>query len=551
MKIWSIFLCVILLSAANPLLAQTYESRNNGDWSNSSTWLRTPTCPAPSGWGTLENTNHPLVPPIDSSWPDCPIDVTISHEITRGGPATFSQKFRSLKISSTGKLAFTSNEKITISNNAFGAVDLVVDGGELEAYDLEIKNGGKIKIINGGKLKLRHDLLTDGNTSFITVDGTSSLEVGNQVKIAGNSSEVNILGNLTSKSIVSAGDASNKLILASSSKVKVDNINVGGAGGIKFLGELSVSGIVSVSGSGKLELNGSSILKGNVSFIESGELKISGVATINSDVTLTGGSTLSVISDGDVLITGNLSKPQYSSTINVLNQGQLVICSQSADGSASYPPTTYAMMNIAPSPAYYGGCTIMPVEFSSFTASIEKLAFKSTLAWTTSKEWQNSHFEIERSIDDISNWKNIGEVKGNGFTDSSTAYVFADNDLPTDGGRIFYRLKQVNFDEKISYSSIQAITVEATKSAVNWTAYPNPTNGTDFRLELSHPSPPQDSPFYVILSSIHGQQGLITGSSIDEINASLKTELTQKIPGIYLIKVMWKDNSQTLTILKN
>src|SRR5690606_1918478 len=116
----------------------------------------------------------------------------------------------------------------------------------------------------------------------------------------------------------------------------------------------------------------------------------------------------------------------------------------------SYPPTNYANMNIAPSPAYYGGCTIMPVEFSSFTASIEQSGSKSTLTWTTAKEWQNSHFEIERSIDDISNWETIGEVKGNGFTDSSTAYTFADSKLPVDGGRIFYRLKQVNFDERKS-----------------------------------------------------------------------------------------------------
>lgn len=549
MKIWVTFLCIISLSAVSPLLAQTYKSQVNGDWTNPATWLRTATCPPPSGWGTIEDTNHPSVPPIDSSWPDCPIDVAINHIVTRSGSATFSQKFRSLKISSSGKLVFTSNQRIIVSNNAFGAVELVVDGGELEAYDLEIKNGGKIKIINGGKLTLRNDLLTDGNTAFITVDGTSTLKVGNELKIGGNNSSVNLLGNTTFKSIVSAGDASNVLIFASGSKVKTDLINVSGSGAIKFLGELSVSGPISVWGSGKLELNGTSVLKGNISLTESGELRIPGTSTINSNVTLSGNGTLSVISEGDVLITGNLAKPQYNSTINVLNKGQLVICNESGD--ASYPPTNYANMNIAPSPAYYGGCTIMPVEFSSFTASIEQSGSKSTLTWTTAKEWQNSHFEIERSIDDISNWETIGEVKGNGFTDSSTAYTFADSKLPVDGGRIFYRLKQVNFDEKISYSSIQAITVKATKSAVNWTAYPNPTNGTDFRLELTHSSPPQDSPFYVILSSIHGQQGLITGSSIDEINESLKTELTQKIPGIYLIKVMWKDNSQTLTILKN
>jgi hypothetical protein len=553
MKIWLTFLFVISLSVASPLLAQNYQSKSNGDWANSATWVRTPTCPAPSGWGTIEDSNHPAVPPIDSSWPDCPIDVVIKNTVSRSGGATFSQKFRSLKILSGGKMVFTSNDKITFSNNGYGAVEVLVDGGELEAYDLEIKNGAKINVINGGKLILRRDLITDGNTAYITIDATSSLAIGNELKIGGYRTSVNILGEITCKNIVSAGDATNALIFTESSKVSTDQINVGGAAGLKFQGKLSVNGPVKVWGSGKLEITGTSILNGSVDLIESGELKIPGVSTINSDVTLTGSGTLSVISDGDVLITGNLIKPQYSANINVLNQGQLVICNQAADGTnlATYPPTTYANMNIAPSPAYYGGCIIMPVEFSSFTAEAEKWSSSTLLAWTTAKEWQNSHFEIERSIDNITNWQTIGEVAGSGFADAATDYTFDDKKLPPNGGRIFYRIKQVNFDQKISYSSIQAITVEGASAPMKWTAYPNPTNGQDIKLELTRSSLAEDSPFYVILSSVHGQQGFLSGSSLDEINLSLRKELTQKKPGIYLLKVMWKDNSQTLTIVKN
>src|SRR5690606_14493055 len=132
---------------------------------------------------------------------------------------------------------------------------------------------------------------------------------------------------------------------------------------------------------------------------------------------------------GDVVITGNLTKQQWSGSITVSDSGQLVICNdQSGDGtnSGAYPPTSYDKMNIAPSPAFYGGCRIMPVEFTSFTATIEKSKQQSTLSWTTAKEWQNSHFEIERSIDNITDWKTIGEVEGNGFSDSSTDYIFAD-----------------------------------------------------------------------------------------------------------------------------
>ena len=109
----------------------------------------------------------------------------------------------------------------------------------------------------------------------------------------------------------------------------------------------------------------------------------------------------------------------------------------------------------------------------------------------------------------------------------------------------------MNFDKKTSYSYIQAIQLDPVKRIANWTAYPNPTNGTDFKLELTDPGLAKDAPLYAILSSTHGQQSLVSGTTVDEINASLKTELSQKIAGVYLIKVMWGENSQTLTIIKN
>src|SRR5690606_33536905 len=101
----------------------------------------------------------------------------------------------------------------------------------------------------------------------------------------------------------------------------------------------------------------------------------------------------------------------------------------------------------------------------------------------------------------------------NGFTDSPTDYNFTDSNLPALGGRIFYRLKQVNFDEKYSYSSTQAIQLDAREGLANWAAYPNPTDGTDFRLELKNPELIRDTPIYVILSSIRGQQELLTENS--------------------------------------
>jgi hypothetical protein len=99
---------------------------------------------------------------------------------------------------------------------------------------------------------------------------------------------------------------------------------------------------------------------------------------------------------------------------------------------------------------------VLPVSLTSFTA--RKSNSQIQLAWSTASESNNSHFEIERSVNGT-DFVKIGERKGAGNSSSILKYSFLDNN-PANGTN-YYRLKQVDFDGKFEYSDIEAASLDS------------------------------------------------------------------------------------------
>jgi hypothetical protein len=573
---------------------QNYTTLRNGDWSASNVWNRQTICAAPS-WGTVNDSNHPQVPPTSSSWPDCAITVTIKHQVTKSDQSTFSSKFKSLTISKNGKLNFSSNKSITLSNNSYGAVEFIVDGGILEVYDLEVSNGAKLKVINGGKLIVRRNLSTEGNSSLIELDANSSIQVKNEFKLAGSNSSVILSGTFSAKTLTNTGSTSNHLQLMPSSKGTIEVLSLVGSTTTTLSGKLDVtvkfdlegsalaslpaSGLLTVNGpsaiksskkftiDGNAQLKGSLVASGNASVHANGNLlvggnttlegsasiSIPGYATFEQDFNLKGGGThLQVSGDGDVLIKGDLIKPQHSATISVQNKGSLVICNDRVNGdkSGSFPPTTYSNMNIAPSPAYYGGCRILPVEFASFQIEYTPKSRIGALTWATAKEWENSHFEIERSVNDVKSWEVIGKVQGAGYSDSPLEYIFEDKSLVAKGGNHFYRIKQVDFNGNFTYSNTKAIQVDPLNGNETWIAYPVPSNQSQrVEIQLLSPENYQDEPIFVTLSTISGQTESYQYKSPGILSRELPEVIKNTSTGMYILKIQWGTNFQQLKLI--
>lgn len=126
-------------------------------------------------------------------------------------------------------------------------------------------------------------------------------------------------------------------------------------------------------------------------------------------------------------------------------------------------------------------CGPLPVKLTSFAGRFND--GKSMLNWQTSQEINNDRFEILRSSDGIDFIK-IGSVKSNANSNTNTNYTFLDNNVSQISGyTVFYKLKQVDFDGKVSYSSIIKI-ILGSKS--KFEVFPNPFSN-NFTLSFGAP----------------------------------------------------------------
>ena len=140
------------------------------------------------------------------------------------------------------------------------------------------------------------------------------------------------------------------------------------------------------------------------------------------------------------------------------------------------------------------------------------------LTWRTETETNNAGFEIQKSTDGIQ-WQRIGWQAGQGSTSTPHTYMYADENPFSNTS--YYRLKQVDFDGKFTYSNIASL--EYIRPQVN--VYPNPA--TD-KLYINTDNQTID---HVLIFDTMGKQinAQITDNTID-------VALLPK--GLYTIKVI-------------
>ena len=113
----------------------------------------------------------------------------------------------------------------------------------------------------------------------------------------------------------------------------------------------------------------------------------------------------------------------------------------------------------------------VPVELASFAAHV--LGDSVVLTWATASETRNVGFGVERAQGDRKPFEEIGFVHGAGTTAETHEYTFADH--PPAPGTYRYRLRQVDTDGTVHYSSVLRVTVAPTDFQL-LTAFPTPFN---------------------------------------------------------------------------
>ncbi len=179
---------------------------------------------------------------------------------------------------------------------------------------------------------------------------------------------------------------------------------------------------------------------------------------------------------------------------------------------------------------------VLPVELSKFY--IQKQSDGNKLVWETASETNNSHFELQKSVNGVT-FELIKTVIGNGTSAKTNSYSYLDADV--NNYTIYYRLKQVDKNGEAKYSNIiVSKNNELIRTAV--TIYPNPIVD---KLTIKSPQPFKNASLR-ILNSTGGVELVKNSLQGNEITLDMST----KPKGLYLLELNNEGDITTHKLIK-
>lgn len=121
-----------------------------------------------------------------------------------------------------------------------------------------------------------------------------------------------------------------------------------------------------------------------------------------------------------------------------------------------------------------GGTNPLPVDWLYVKAFAGERS--NTVSWATSTEKSSDFFEVQRSSDGTA-FEVLGTVKAAGNSKDTRTYQWVDNNFRY--GTSYYRLRQVDFDGKYSYSPVRVVHLENGHARI----YPNPLPTRQLNVE--------------------------------------------------------------------
>ena len=184
----------------------------------------------------------------------------------------------------------------------------------------------------------------------------------------------------------------------------------------------------------------------------------------------------------------------------------------------------------------------LPIKLINFDAKYNKPNV--SLNWSTAQENNFSHFVLEQSTDG-SNFSQVAMIFGAGESDTKKDYSYTDRNLTGRKGLVYYRLKSVDVDNKLSYSSVRIIRLDEEKQGIILTTYPNPVVN---ELKVTIPANWQSKKATYEVINVNGQvsKKVESGNSSQTENINV-SNLT---PGLYIVKVSCDGQAAQQKIVK-
>jgi hypothetical protein len=184
----------------------------------------------------------------------------------------------------------------------------------------------------------------------------------------------------------------------------------------------------------------------------------------------------------------------------------------------------------------------LPVAWLSFDGKLINPA-QIDLHWSTASENNNAAFEVER-MNEHGEFMRIGSMAGHGNLQQICHYYFADQQLqniPLQTNVITYRLKQIDFDGKFSYSKEININVEQLVDM--GISVINPISS---QIEIK--SVYNNVPTQIIISNLNGK---IIYETQTNLQAQTIIPLSSELPaGMYFLHIVQRTGKQTFKLIK-
>lgn len=176
-------------------------------------------------------------------------------------------------------------------------------------------------------------------------------------------------------------------------------------------------------------------------------------------------------------------------------------------------------------------CILLPVDLVSF--DVNRVGDMVYVTWITSTEIENNYFDIERSVDAI-NFEQVGREYSKGNSSSKKIYTYKYLRPPV--GLVYYRLKQVDYSGKITYSPIKSISLLEEIKGFDFNIFPNPIEDAEIGFNLRLFGSKNEKLYLKLFSSA----GLVIKEDeiiLDDYGFKLLTLDGYLEKGVYIVKV--------------
>ena len=185
-------------------------------------------------------------------------------------------------------------------------------------------------------------------------------------------------------------------------------------------------------------------------------------------------------------------------------------------------------------PFLIGKNKVLPVTLTSFTA--QKQSTEVQLTWNTDSEQNNSHFDVQRSLDNVQ-FFSIGRVNGAGNSNASIYYYLRDKSPAS--GTNYYCLNQVDFDGKTSISKPISVNMGFRNACMQVYASAGSLSNLNIIISTEQASAGQ-----LIIYNIGGQKVYEKAISLNRGKNDLSISLSNMDKGIFI--ATYNNGSQVL-----